>query len=53
MASDFPVTIHHNPNCGTSRNTLQLLRDRGHEPRVVEYSSPRSSSVHRWKVPRV
>jgi arsenate reductase len=37
MASDFPVTIHHNPNCGTSRNTLQLLRDGGHEPRVVEY----------------
>jgi arsenate reductase len=37
MASDFPVTIHHNPNCGTSRNTLQLLRDRGHEPKVVEY----------------
>lgn len=31
------VTIHHNPNCGTSRNTLQLLRDRGLEPKVVEY----------------
>lgn len=37
MASDFPVTIHHNPNCGASRNTLQMLRDQGHEPKVVEY----------------
>lgn len=31
------VTIYHNPNCGTSRNTLQLLRDKGVEPTVVEY----------------
>lgn len=31
------VTIYHNPACGTSRNTLALLRERGVEPRVVEY----------------
>lgn len=31
------VTIYHNPNCGTSRNTLALLRDKGVEPQVVEY----------------
>jgi len=31
------VTIYHNPRCGTSRNTLALLRDAGIEPRVVEY----------------
>ena len=31
------VTIYHNPNCGTSRNTLALLRDKGVEPTVVEY----------------
>lgn len=31
------VTIYHNPNCGTSRNTLALLRDKGVEPKVVEY----------------
>jgi arsenate reductase len=31
------VTIYHNPACGTSRNTLALLRDKGVEPRVVEY----------------
>jgi arsenate reductase len=31
------VTIYHNPNCGTSRNTLALIRHAGIEPRVVEY----------------
>jgi arsenate reductase len=31
------VTIYHNPACGTSRNTLALLRDKGIEPTVVEY----------------
>jgi arsenate reductase (glutaredoxin) len=31
------VTIYHNPNCGTSRNTLALLREHGVEPTVVEY----------------
>ena len=37
MATEFSVVIHHNPGCGTSRNTLQLIRDKGHEPKVVEY----------------
>lgn len=31
------VTIYHNPQCGTSRNTLGLIRNAGIEPRVVEY----------------
>lgn len=31
------VTIYHNPACGTSRNTLALIREAGIEPRVVEY----------------
>lgn len=31
------VTIFHNPSCGTSRNTLALIRDAGIEPTVVEY----------------
>ena len=31
------VTIYHNPACGTSRNTLALIRHAGIEPRVVEY----------------
>ncbi len=31
------VTIYHNPRCGKSRQTLALLRERGIEPRIVEY----------------
>jgi arsenate reductase len=31
------VTIYHNPDCGTSRNTLALIRNAGVEPTVVEY----------------
>lgn len=31
------VTIFHNPACGTSRNTLALIRESGIEPTVVEY----------------
>jgi arsenate reductase len=31
------VTIYHNPVCGTSRNTLALIRNAGIEPNVVEY----------------
>jgi len=31
------VTVYHNPNCGTSRNVLALLREKGVEPTVVEY----------------
>jgi arsenate reductase (glutaredoxin) len=31
------VTIYHNPDCGTSRNVLGLIRNAGLEPRIVEY----------------
>ena len=31
------ITIYHNPACGTSRNTLALIRNSGVEPRIVEY----------------
>jgi len=31
------VTIYHNPECGTSRNTLGLIRNAGIEPTVIEY----------------
>lgn len=31
------VTIYHNPLCGTSRKTLEILREAGTEPKVVEY----------------
>ena len=31
------VTIYHNPSCGTSRNTLELIRQSGETPEVIEY----------------
>ncbi|AZN96856.1 arsenate reductase (glutaredoxin) [Mesorhizobium sp. M9A.F.Ca.ET.002.03.1.2] len=31
------ITIYHNPNCGTSRNTLAIIRQSGEEPEVIEY----------------
>lgn len=31
------TTIYHNPNCGTSRNTLAMIRASGEEPEIVEY----------------
>jgi len=31
------VTIYHNPRCGTSRKTLELIRKKGIEPEVIEY----------------
>jgi arsenate reductase len=35
--SDATITIFHNPACGTSRNTLAMIRNSGVEPVVVEY----------------
>ena len=37
MSDSFPVVIHHNPNCGTSRNTLEMIRQSGRKPTVHEY----------------
>ena len=31
------ITIYHNPDCGTSRNTLAMIRKSGEEPQVIEY----------------
>ena len=31
------VTIYHNPSCGTSRNTLAMIRQSGEEPEIIEY----------------
>ncbi len=33
----MPVTIYHNPSCGTSRNTLAMIRASGEQPVVIEY----------------
>ena len=35
--TDYPMTIYHKPNCSTSRNVLQLIRESGVEPEVIEY----------------
>lgn len=37
MMSDPKVVIYHNPDCGTSRNTLALIRNTGLEPEIIEY----------------
>ncbi len=34
---DFDVVIYHNPTCGTSRNTLAMIRNAEIEPHIVEY----------------
>ena len=31
------IVIHHNPECGTSRNVLKIIKDAGYEPIVIEY----------------
>ena len=31
------VSIYHNPSCGTSRNTLAMIRQSGEEPEIIEY----------------
>jgi arsenate reductase len=31
------ITIYHNPSCGTSRNTLAMIRQSGEEPEIIEY----------------
>lgn len=37
MSSTLDLIIYHNPDCGTSRNTLAMIRNAGLEPHVVEY----------------
>ena len=34
---EFPVVIFHNPDCGTSRNVVAMVRAAGYEPEIVEY----------------
>jgi len=35
--TDFPITIFHNPNCGTSRNVVGMVLAAGYKPVIVEY----------------
>jgi arsenate reductase len=37
MSDFFPVVIHHNPDCGTSRNVLAIIEAAGYRPEVVSY----------------
>jgi arsenate reductase len=37
MTDSFPITIYHNPKCGTSRNALAMIEATGYQPTVVEY----------------
>ena len=37
MTASFPVTIFHNPKCGTSRNVVAMVEAAGYAPHVVEY----------------
>jgi arsenate reductase len=47
------VVIYHNPDCGTSRNTLALIRNAGVEPHVVEYlKTPPSRALLREMIAR-
>jgi arsenate reductase len=48
------VIIYHNPDCGTSRNTLGLIRNAGIEPHVVEYlKTPPSRALLRQLIARM
>ena len=38
------VTIYHNPHCGTSRNTLAMIRQSGTEPDIIEYLEIREAA---------
>jgi arsenate reductase len=37
MTDAFPITIYHNPDCGTSRNTLAMIEAAGYAPEIVDY----------------
>lgn len=37
MSEVFPIVVHHNPDCGTSRNVVEIIRAAGYEPTMIEY----------------
>lgn len=37
MSEYFPIVVHHNPECGTSRNVVEIIRSAGYEPTIIEY----------------
>ncbi|MGN7127365.1 arsenate reductase (glutaredoxin) [Methylorubrum populi] len=53
MPEAFDVVVYHNPACGTSRNTLAMIRNAGIEPHVVEYlKTPPSRALVRQLLAR-
>lgn len=45
------IVIYHNPDCGTSRNTLAMIRQSGEEPLVIEYlKEPPTRERLRWLI---
>ncbi|MCB4858776.1 arsenate reductase (glutaredoxin) [Sphingobium sp. PNB] len=48
------IIIYHNPDCGTSRNTLAMIRNAGIEPHVIDYlKTPPSRSMLMWLIERM
>jgi arsenate reductase (glutaredoxin) len=48
------IIIYHNPACGTSRNTLAMIRNAGIEPHVIEYlKTPPSRALLAWLIGRM
>lgn len=37
MSADFPIVVHHNPECGTSRNVVEIIRAACYEPTTIAY----------------
>lgn len=42
------ITIYHNPECGTSRNTLALIRNSGVEPTIIHYLETPPPATSWW-----
>ena len=40
------ITIYHNPACGTSRNTLEMIRNSGTEPTIIHYLELRQRAMN-------
>jgi len=52
--STIDIVIYHNPDCGTSRNTLAMIRNAGIEPHVIEYlKTPPSRQMLVWLLQRM
>ena len=54
MNPNVDIIIYHNPECGTSRNTLAMIRNAGLEPHVIEYlKTPPSRAMLRSLIARI